>query len=270
MTDYYSILGVPKGASADDIKKAYRRMASQHHPDKGGDTQKFQQIEEAYRVLSDSKQRAEYDNPQPQFQDPFGPFMNQQGFDSIFRHFGNFGDIFGQRNRNRTLNLQTTISLEEAFTGKDLIANITLPSGKEQIINVKIPAGIQDGTVLRLSGMGEDTFQGSPRGDIHLTISISEHPLFHRQGDDLIQEMTMPVWYGILGETVRVTTIDKKEYEMRIIPGTQFGQTLSLQGAGMPNMQNPLLRGRLLIRVKYSMPQELTEDQKKIIRNTVL
>jgi DnaJ-class molecular chaperone len=273
MNDYYSILGVPKGAPSDEIKKAYRRMASQHHPDKGGDTEKFQQIEEAYRVLSDDQKRAEYDTPQQQFQDPFGPFMNQQGFDSIFKHFGNqFGDMFGggPRNRNRTLNLQTTISLEEAFYGKELIANVTLPSGKEQIINVKIPAGIQDNTVLRLSGMGEDTFQNSPRGDIHLTITIAEHPLFHRQGDDLIQEMTMPIWFGILGETVKVTTLDKKEYEMKINPGTQFGQTLSIQSAGMPNMQNPLFRGRLLIRVKFTIPDNLTEDQKNKIRDIIL
>lgn len=272
MTDYYSILGVPKGASTDEIKKAYRRLASQHHPDRGGDTQKFQQIEEAYRILSDDNKRAEYDQPQQQFQDPFGPFMNQQGFDSIFRQFGHhFGDIFGgNRNRNRTLNLQTTITLEEAFYGKDLIANVTLPSGREQIINVKIPQGIQDGTVLRLAGMGEDTIPGAPRGDIHLTVTIAEHQSFHRQGDDLIQEMTMPVWYGILGETVPVTTIDKKEYQMRINPGTQFGQTLSIQGAGMPNMQNPLLRGRLLIKVKYNIPDNLTEQQKTALRQLVL
>jgi len=269
MNDYYSILGVPKGASADEIKKAYRKMASQHHPDKGGDTQTFQQIEEAYRTLSDDKKRSEYDNPQQPFQDPFGPFMHPSGFENIFRHFGGFGDIFGRQNRpaqNRTVGIQTTISLEDAFQGKDLIANITLPNGRDQVLNVKIPPGIQNGTVLRLAGMGEDTAPGIPRGDIHLTINIAEHPLFHRQGDDLVQEMNMPVWSAILGEKVLIKTIDGKELELTVPPGTQFGQTLSVQGCGMPNMQDSRLRGRLLIKVKITIPTNLTEVQKANLR----
>jgi curved DNA-binding protein len=271
MTDYYSILGVPKGAPADEIKKAYRRMASQHHPDKGGDTNKFQQIEEAYRILSDDQKRAEYDRPQPEFSDPFGPFMNSGGFEHIFRHFGGFGDVFGHRQhqRNRTVNIQTTISLEEAFNGKDLIANVTLPSGKEQIINIKIPAGIADGTVLRLAGMGEDTIPGMPRGDIHLTISISEHPLFHRQGDDLVQEVGMLVWSAVLGDNIKIRTIDNKELEVSVPAGTQFGQTLSIQGAGMPNMRDNRLRGRLLLKIKLIVPENLSEEQKSKIRQAI-
>lgn len=245
-------------------------MASQHHPDKGGDTAKFQQIEEAYRVLGDDQKRAEYDQPPPQFNDPFAPFMNQSGFDSIFRSFG-FGDIFGrqQQVRNRTLNLQTTISLEEAFHGKELIANLVLPSGKEQVINVKIPAGIQNGTILRLAGMGEDTVPNAPRGDIHLTVNVGPSALFERQNDDLIQEIGLYVWSLVLGERVNIKTIEGKELELNVPAGTQHGDTFSIPGHGMPNMHDNRLKGRLLIKIKSIVPNNLTEDQKNKIRQII-
>ena len=270
MTDYYSVLGVAKNASQDDIKKAYRKLASQHHPDKGGDTNKFQQIEEAYRILSDDATRSQYDNPQQQFNNAF---HGGNPFEDMFRHFGGFGgfDIFGrqQQPRNRTINLQTTISLEEAFYGKELIANVVLPSGKEQILNVKIPPGIQNSTVLRLAGMGEDTVPHVPRGDIHLTITIAEHDKFHRQGDDLLQELTMPVWSAILGDTVNITTIDNKQLELTIPAGSQTGQTLVAQGYGMPNMNDTRFRGRLLLKLKFVIPTDLTDQQKDDIRKII-
>jgi len=268
MTDYYSVLGVHRGAGPDEIKQAYRRMAKQHHPDKGGDTNKFQEVEEAYRILSDDAKRAEYDNPQPQFNDPFGPFMNTGGFGDIFRHF-HHGFRQQQPQRNRTLNVQTTISLEDAFHGKELIANITLPNGRDQVVNVKIPAGIQDGTVLRLAGMGEDTISNLPRGDIHLTISIHPHQLFQRHGDDLVQDLTIPVWTAMLGDTIKVRTIDNRELEVTIQPGTQFGQVLGVPGAGMPNMNDNRFKGRLLLKVNIQIPSNLNENQKNLLRQVI-
>lgn len=271
MTDYYSTLGVQRGASADEIKKAYRKMASQHHPDKGGDTAKFQQIEEAYRVLSDDNQRAQYDRPQPEFSDPFGPFMNSGGFNDIFRHFG---DVFGhhhhrQPQRNRTVNITAGITLEDAFNGKDLLANVTLPNGREQMINVKIPAGIESGTTLRLAGMGEDTISGIPRGDIHLTINVLPHAVFQRHGDDLVMEKELPVWDAILGGEISIRTIDGKELEMVIPAGTQFDTTMAVQGSGMPNMNDNRFRGRLLVKLKLTVPNNLTDTQKELIKAAI-
>jgi curved DNA-binding protein len=270
MSDYYSILGVQRDASADEIKKAYRRMASQHHPDKGGDTQAFQKIEEAYRILSDDNARAQYDNPQPQYQNPFGG--GGHPFEDLFRHFGGnpFGDIFGHQRvqRNRTINLQTTISLEDAFFGKEIVANVLLPSGRDQMINVKVPAGVQDGVTLRLSGIGDDSIPNAPRGDIHLTIQIQPHNVFQRQGDDLIRPFNISIWDAILGETKRINTIDGKEFDVKIPEGTQFDQILNVPDCGMPNINNGR-RGRLLLKIQIQVPTNLTSEQKELIRKLI-
>jgi curved DNA-binding protein len=272
MADYYSTLGINKTAGQDEIKKAYRRLASQHHPDKGGDTAKFQQIEEAYRILSDPEKRQQYDNPAPQGFQQFGGMP--PGFEDMMSQMfggGGFGDIFGrqryqQPQRNRTLNIQTTITLEEAFYGKDLIATLGLPSGREQMIEVKIPAGVQDGTVLRLSQMGDDTLQNVPRGDIHLTINISAHNVLQRQGDDLVLELDVNCIDAILGKTFFIDTIDKKTLELSLKAGTQHGQIMAANGYGMPKMNDHRFRGRLLIVINIKIPTNLTEVQKQLLK----
>jgi curved DNA-binding protein len=272
MADYYSTLGINKTAGQDEIKKAYRRLASQHHPDKGGDTATFQQIEEAYRILSDPEKRQQYDNPAPQGFQQFGGMP--PGFEDMMSQMfggGGFGDIFGrqryqQPQRNRTLNIQTTITLEEAFYGKDLIATLGLPSGREQMIEVKIPAGVQDGTVLRLSQMGDDTLQNVPRGDIHLTINISAHNVLQRQGDDLVLELDVNCIDAILGKTFFIDTIDKKTLELSLKAGTQHGQIMAANGYGMPKMNDHRFRGRLLIVINIKIPTNLTEVQKQLLK----
>jgi len=272
MSDHYQTLGVDKNASADDIKRAYRKLVSQHHPDKGGDTRKFQEVEEAYRILSNPESRAEYDNPRPQFGGGGGGGFNGMppGFEDIIGSmFGGgqspFGDIFRARHhqpqRNRTLNIQTAISLEEAFTGKDLIANVTLPSGKDQMLEIKIPAGIQDGVTLRLAGMGDDSYANMPRGDIHLTVRVNAHDKFDRQGDDLVSNINVNCIDAILGRIEKVKTIDGKELEIKINPGTQHGQILSAAGYGMPKMADNRFKGRLLLKVNITIPTNLTSTQ---------
>ena len=271
--DYYQILGVDKNAAPDEIKKAYRSLASKHHPDKGGDTAKFQEIQTAYATLSDPDKRIQYDNPQSHEFQPFGGAP--QGFEDLFRHFGGmggspFGDIFGrsrqQMQKNRTLNMQTNITLEDAFNGKELIASITLPSGKEQVVEVKIPAGVQDGTTLRLAQMGDDSIPNLPRGDIHLTINVMPHHKFQRQGDDLISQITVSCIDAILGKNLLIDTIDGKTLELVIKPGTQNGQMLAAAGYGMPKMNDNRFKGRLLISISTLIPTNLSEAQKQILR----
>lgn len=265
--DAYTTLGVAQGASDEEIKKAYRKLAAQHHPDRaGGDTAKFQEIQSAYETLSDPQKRQQHDNPQHQHHFHTG---NMGGFDDMFNAFG-FGDIFGQRaharpQRNSTLNLHTSVSLDEAFTGKELVANIQLPSGKDQIINVKIPPGVTDGTTLRLREIGDDRIQGIPRGDIHLSVSVLAHPKFERQGDDLIETLNISALDAILGIDRIVETIDHKSLHVTIPSGTQPGTVLSLHGQGMPNMHDNRFRGRLLLKINIVIPTNLTDAQKALI-----
>ena len=276
MTDYYQTLGVDRGASQDDIKRAYRGLASKHHPDKGGDTVKFQEIQAAYATLSDPQKKEEYDNPRPQFHGGGGGMP--PGFEDIFSHmFGGggspFGDMFGQRRpqpvRNRNLNLQTQITLEEAFHGKELIATIQLPSGRDQVLEVKIPAGVSDGITLRLAGMGDDSVGNTPRGDIHLSVHVMPHRVYQRQGDDLVKLLSVSCLDAIIGKSVQFDTIDGRTLEVTIAPGTQHGQTLAVQGYGMPNMANAYMKGRLLLNINITVPTNLTDSQKELIKQIV-
>ena len=276
MADHYQTLGVDRGASPEDIKRAYRKLAAQHHPDRGGDTAKFQEIQAAYDVLGDSEKRSQYDNPPQQAFHGFGGMP--QGFDDIFAQaFGGqnpFEQFFNRRQphqppqRNKTLNIQTSVSLEEAYHGKDLIASVTLPSGREQIIQVKIPAGIQDGTTLRLSGMGDDSINNVARGDINLTINVQPHNMFKRHGDDLVKDIEISAVDAMLGTSITVETIDNKLLEVNIPAGTQYGSTLSAQGYGMPNMNDNRFKGRFLINIRIYIPKDLNEEQKELLRKT--
>jgi DnaJ-class molecular chaperone len=275
MTDYYSTLGVNKTANPEEIKRAYRKLASQHHPDKGGDKQKFQELQAAYETLSDPSKRSQYDNPQPQMN---GFHFHQGGmppeFEDIFAQaFGRnnpFGGAFNQRRatRNHNLNIQATITLEEAFHGKDLLAKIVLPNGREQTVEIKIPAGIQDGNTLRLAGMGDDSHANVPRGDLHLSISIVPHNIFQRHGDDLVQKIRISCIDAMLGKIISVSTIDEKTLDVTINPGTQHGTVLGAQGFGMPNISDNRFRGRLLMEIEVFVPTDLTDQQKQILKNT--
>jgi DnaJ-class molecular chaperone len=272
MADYYNTLGVSKQASADEIKRAYRKLASQHHPDKGGDTKKFQEIEEAYRILSDPDKRAQYDNPAPQGFNQFGGVP--PGFEDIMSQmFGGggspFGDIFGRRQqppRNRTLNIQTQVTLEEAFFGKEMVANLTLPNGRDQILNIKIPKGIQDGITLRLASMGDDSVPNAPRGDIHLTVGVQPHPVFARQGDDLIRSLEVSAIDAMLGKSYQIETIDGRLLEIKVPEGTQPGRILNAGMYGMPNMNDNRFVGRMLVKLDIRTPTDLTEWQKQKLR----
>jgi len=268
MNNYYEILGVSKSATPEEIKKAYRKQASAWHPDKGGDTARFQEIQAAYDVLSDPQKRAEYDNPQPQGFHYHSSGM-PGGFDDIISQMFGGRSPFGFNNSrpqgNRTLNLQTNITLEEAYHGKDLIASVTLPSGTEQTIEIRIPAGIQDGVTLRLTGMGDDSVANMPRGDLHLTVSVLGHSKFTRVGDDLHLPLQLDCIHAILGNVIEVETIDGKTLSINIPPGTQHGSIMAVPGYGMPLMNDNRFKGRLMIDINIVIPKFITDEQKNIL-----
>ena len=272
MSDYYQTLGLNRSATDDEIKKAYRSAAMKHHPDRGGDQGKFQEIQAAYATLSDPQKRAQYDNPQPQWGG--NGFGGDAGFEQFVHHFGpDFGSMFGFHNRrpahNRPIQLQTSITLDDAFQGKELVAAITLPSGKEQTINISIPRGIHNGTTLKLSAMGDDSIPNAPRGDILVTIQVVDHFYFKRQGDDLVMDSEVSCIDAMIGGKVLVTTIDGKKLETSIPAGIQHDSILSINGHGMPNFNMPGRRGNLLLKIKLTVPA-LTEPQQEELRKLKL
>lgn len=259
MLDYYNTLGVTKNATQSEIKKAYRRLASINHPDKGGDTANFQRIQEAYEHLGDAQKRAKYDKPK-------SDSMFGDSIDEILR------EMRRQRQqqapiKNRTISFHASITLEESYSGKVLMANIRLPSGVEQVINVNIPPGIESHTVLNLSQLGDDTIKELPRGDIQLTISVLDHSEFERRGADLIKEVQISALDAITGTSIEINTIDGKTLSIAVPQGTQPGSVLGAANYGMPISSGNF--GRLLIKLKITIPTNLTETQLNLIKQAI-
>ena len=197
--NYYNTLGIQQSASDDEIKTAYRKMAMKHHPDRGGDEQKFKQIEEAYRILSDPEKRRMVDmgvDPNLQAQGGFnqGPFEFHFGSDNIHDIFGNFGFGFGRpQRRNKSLSVSVGINLEDVLTGKDLSAEIATPGGRKKLVNISIPPGVEDGQQIKYKGMGDHSMPDIPPGDLIVNVRIHQHPVFQREGDMLMVKKTISV-----------------------------------------------------------------------------
>lgn len=272
--DYYGTLGLNRGASPDEIKKAYRSMAMKHHPDRGGDEKKFKEVEEAYRTLSDPQKKQMVDqgvDPNGQFQggfrqgDPFEFHFSSDNFQDIFSNFG-FG--FGSRRmqRNRSFNVNVTITLEEVLTGKEVAAEIGLQSGEQKLVNISIPAGIDNGQSIRYQGMGDHTYRDVPPGDLIVNVRILHHNRFRREGDNLIYDHKISAWEAMLGTKIKIETLESKFIDVMIPAGTQPETVLSCKGEGVPNIRSKQ-RGNLLIKIQIEIPKNLSEAQRRLIQD---
>lgn len=264
--DYYSILGVSKTASQDDIKKAYRKLAAKHHPDKGGNTAEFQKVQEAYATLGDDQKRAEYDNPMPQFHFHTGNMGDMHDiFGSMFGG-GPFGGFQQRQRKNRNINIRVEMTLEEILVGKEVTGSIRLPSGKDQNIQITIPSGVQNGDTIRFRGLGEDSISGIPRGDLIAQIVELPHPKFRRDGKNLYADCVINAFDAMIGKTVRFETLEGKELEIRIPAGIQPGQMIKCDSYGLTAPHNSH-RGTLFIQIQVTIPKTLfTEDIREIER----
>jgi curved DNA-binding protein len=273
--DYYSTLGLKRGATEEEIKKAYRSLAMKHHPDRGGDEKLFKEISQAYEALSDPNKKKIIDmggdpNSQPGMggfnQGPFEFHFGTADLNDLFGNFG-FGSGFGQRpmRRNKSLNISINITLEDVLKGKDVNAEINLPTGKSKVVNISIPPGIESGQQIRYEGMGDNSIPDLRPGDLIVNINIEKHPLYHREGTSLIIEKEISVWDALLGTQVEIYTLDKKTLNISIPKGTQPETVLSCRGEGLPNMRTRQ-RGNLLIKLKISIPKNLTAEQETAIK----
>jgi len=267
--DFYKILGVDKKASADEIKKKYRSLARDLHPDKNqGDSaleDKFKAVSEAYDILSDSKKRAEYDEARSLFEK--GGFRAPQG--GGFQG-GDFGDIFGGGNpqdifanlfggggrrgprKGQDLQTEATITFRESVFGTTLDLRLGMERGGSQNISARVPTGVHDGAKIRVKGKGAQGEAGP--GDLFIQLHVKPHPIFARKGENLT--ITLPVTFteAALGADIKVPTLSGDDVTVRIAPGTPNGRTLRVKGRGVTKGSTT---GDLLVTVEVQVPQRV-------------
>jgi len=264
MIDYYKTLGVERSATQDDIKKAYRKLAMKYHPDRGGDSKKFQEIQEAYATLGDDEKRFQYDNPNQHH------FNTSNMGDDIFSTFFGGGSPFGfgfqQQQRNINIGANVTITLEDVLTGKTIDAEVSFRNGQKKLVSINIPMGIDDNVQIRYPGMGDHSIPKFPPGDLIVTIRVLPHPIWRRDHTNLLLEKEISAWDAILGCEITFETIEKKTLSITIPPGTQPGTVFSCKGEGLPHPRSGV-RGAILIKLKVSIPRNVSEQTKKTIED---
>ncbi|KHG65941.1 molecular chaperone DnaJ [Thermus sp. 2.9] len=263
MKDYYAILGVPKNATQEEIKRAYKRLARQYHPDVNKSPEaeeRFKEINEAYAVLSDPEKRKLYDTygtatpppPPPPGGYDFSGFDVEDFSDFFQELFG--GGLFGRRGRRRgrDVRAELPLTLEEAFHGGERVLEV---GGRR--VSVRIPPGVQEGSVIRVPGMGGP---GEPPGDLLLQVRLLPHPTFRLEGNDLYATLDVPAPIAVVGGKVRARTLEGP-VEVTIPPRTQAGRKLRLRGKGFPG---PSGRGDLYLEVRLTIPERLSPEEEAL------
>lgn len=296
-TDYYKILGLDKNASADDIKKSYRKLAVKYHPDKNPGNkeaeEKFKKMSEAYAVLSDPEKRKQYDNYGA---DGFSQHYSQEeifrGFDinEILRGFGAagaggrrrsftfqsggdpFSELFGggggqyrqMPQKGQDLEYNLSITIEESVLGAEKKLSLN-KNGQIDEINIKIPAGINAGKKLRLTGKGLPGGNGGSSGDLYLNISILPHPIFARDGNDIYLDKEIKFSQAVLGTSIDVPTVEGSTKRIKIPPGTQNNTKIRMKGYGVPSFKGTDA-GDQYVKIIVTVPLKISGRQAELIK----
>ena len=294
--DYYKILGVPKTATAEEIKKTYRDLAKRYHPDKNPNDKtaeaKFKDISEAYNVLGDPEKRKHYDNLGKSWDFQRGSGNTEYTYRRNTQRPNqqaepeedfNFSDIFGDRfseffkkyfwdnndlkdeNQQRVgvgkdFEAQLTITLEESFVGATQLVNVL-----DQKLRIKIKAGIADGQSLKLTGRGGVGYDGSTRGDLFIKVHVQKHAHFEREGDNLKYKLNLPLYTALLGGKATIKTLDGTEIAINIPKETDQGKAFRLKGKGMPVYDKANQFGDLMVELVLQMPKNLTEKERQLL-----
>jgi curved DNA-binding protein len=296
--DYYSVLGVDKKASQDEIKKAYRKLAVKYHPDKNRDNkaaeEKFKLVNEANEVLSDPEKRKKYDElganwqqyeyaggrpgggPRPgngrggpfTFEGDFGDVFGQgggAGFSDFFEQFFGRGAAGGPRQGGRTTQFKgedyqtdMDITLEEAYHGTHRLIQL-----ENEKIRIATKPGVYDGQRLRIKGKGGKGSKANNHGDLYVEVHITPHPRYNRKGDDLYASHTIDLFTAVLGGSTIVDTLSG-QVKVKIAPGTQSGKTIRIKGKGMPVYGDANNFGDLYVQLQVYIPETLTDRQRDL------
>ena len=280
--DFYKILGVTKGVSEAELKKTYRKLSRQFHPDTNpGDAKaeaRFKEISEAYSVLSDKDQRAEYDQMRAMgpgaragFGGGAGGFpggfqggnFGGAGFEDVFANlFGGGGGGFGgPRGPQRGQDLTTMQTLDFIDGVKGTTIKLSLRAGAEPT-TIKIPAGVLDGQKIKIAGKGNPSPNGGPAGDLIITVTVKPHPVFTRDGNNI--RVVVPITFAeaVLGATIQVPTLGGDPVKLKVAPGTPNGRVLRVKGRGVVTAK---AEGDLLATVEIAVPSHVSDKAKKAL-----
>lgn len=281
--DYYEILGVPREASQDEIRRAYRKLARQYHPDLNKERdaeERFKEIGEAHEVLSDPDKRERYDRlgggwsagEPPPGADDIEDFLRQQGFRGDTRYeFGDSGfsdffeRLFGDGAttartgplRGRDYEAVLDLSLEEAISG----GRRRISLDDEHSFEVQIPSEVREGQRIRIAGQGAPGREGGPSGDLYLLVHLRPHPRFRREGEDLYTDLRVAPWEAALGATVPVSTLGGTA-QVRVPAGSSSGRRLRLRGRGLPQRGGG--RGDLYAVVQIAVPRQPSDREREL------
>lgn len=256
MKDYYSILGLNKSASQEEISKSYKELALKYHPDRNPDnlefaTKKFKEIQEAFNVLSNSFKKSNYDNFRNH---PFKGFKNRNAED-IFNAFTEYFD----KNQYEGSKIRVKLSLEEIFKGCDkIITTYELETAKEKNVVVSIPPGIDENTQIKVPNAGSDG------KDLFVVVHIEKNENLKREGRHLFGSVDISYSNLILGGEIDYKLFDSN-IKIKIKPLTKVGSRIKLKGQGMPLLQNPQVRGDLFITLNLKMPIKINDEYKKLL-----
>jgi curved DNA-binding protein len=253
--NYYDILGVSKTASLEEIKQAYKKLAKEHHPDRGGDNKRFSEINAAYDVLKDLQKRQEYDNSFQQRYNTSSKFSSE--FDEFNINF--FNDLFEKTFRsytvhsNKDINALINISLSDVFTDSTIQVNYKTSTGKNESIEVLIPAGIKTGDVIKFKELGDDADSRFPRGNLNIKIQVNEDPNWKRNNNDLWQKQTVNVFDLLLGCVIIITTPEGSNVKLTIPKGSAPASVFSIPKYGIPDRVSKV-RGNVYIQLETFVP----------------
>ena len=256
---HYKTLGVAVTATADEIKQAYRRLASQYHPDHNGDAEKFKQIQAAYDVLGDAEKRKIYDQA-----GKIKLGVHGFGYTEMADVLKNFSD--GQRDRkNKDIKTHISISLEELLSPLNKLISIKTSSGERQTVTVELPLGTNNGSIIKYSGLGDDFYTNLLRGDLYVHVQIDPHLIFEVNGVNLITSVDINAIHAILGTKQVIKTLDNREFELTIPPGTQGDTKFKIANQGL-FQKDKITRGHLYVVAKIKIPTNLTPSQLETLK----
>ncbi len=275
MMTHYATLGVAESASPDEIKRAYRKLASQYHPDRGGDTARFQEIQSAYDTLSDPEKREQYDlERQGGGRQHFRNFHGApEDIQEIFRNFGfqfGVGPDFGRQStrKNKDIRVEVVLPLVTTLSEQKRMINVQTTNGHAFTVEVNIPKGVTNGTNIKYPGLGDNLFNTIPRGDLFVHFRVHNAERYTANGIDLVHPVNVNCLLAIVGGQITVAGLDGRQFNLTVPPGTQAGTKFRIPGQGLYQM-NTENRGDLYIDTVIEIPNNLTTAQIETLRSLI-